>query len=221
MISASQIKPRTPIVCSNDAQLGVVDHVEGNDTIKLSKDANGQHHYIPMNWVTSVDDQVHIDRSGGEAMREWTQTATTTTTNELLWVLGHTIRPFDTSESYGMIEVTSLPHVPGPPPHFHKRETEFFTIIQGTLDVMRDGEWTRCSPGTFVELPPNTAHTFINNTDQEVVWVTGWRPKGFERFFRAFGIPIREPLAQENSVADQVVQNVLRNVERYGMFLAV
>ena len=38
--------------------------------------------------------------------------------------------------------------------------------------------------------------------------------------FRDFGIPIDDPLAQESSVADQLVQDVLKNVERYGMYLA-
>ncbi len=141
-------------------------------------------------------------------------------TNNLLWVLGHRIRLLDTDESYGMIEVTSPPHVPGPPPHFHKNEKEFFFIMNGTLDVMVNGEWKRCGAGSFVELPPNTTHTFINNTQEDVVWVTGWRPKGFERFFRDFGIPLGDSQAQEKSVADQVVQNVVQNVEKYGMYLS-
>lgn len=77
MINANQIKPHAPVVCSENGQFGVVDHVEGTDMIKLTKDANGKHHYIPMKWVTSVDDKVHIDRPGGQAMREWSDTATT------------------------------------------------------------------------------------------------------------------------------------------------
>ena len=89
-------------------------------------------------------------------------------TNNLLWVLGHKIRLLDTDELYGMIEVTSPPHVPGPPPHFHKNEREFFFIIHGTLDVMSNSEWKRCGAGGFVELPPNTTHTFINNTETDV-----------------------------------------------------
>ncbi len=48
----------------------------------------------------------------------------------LLWVLGHKIRLTDTDDSYGLIEVTSLPKVPGPPPHYHKAENEFFFIVQ-------------------------------------------------------------------------------------------
>ena len=57
-------------------------------------------------------------------------------TNNVLWVLGHKIRLLDTDESYGMIEVTSPPQVLGPPPHFHKSESEFFFIIQGMPEVM-------------------------------------------------------------------------------------
>jgi len=45
--------------------------MDGTDTIKLNKDENGQHHFIPLSWVTSVDEQVHIDRPGDEAMQQW------------------------------------------------------------------------------------------------------------------------------------------------------
>ncbi len=71
MIQASQIKPKAPVVCSNNGQFAVVDHMEGTDMIKLNKDNKGQHHYIPLSWVKSVDDKVHIDRPGELAMREW------------------------------------------------------------------------------------------------------------------------------------------------------
>jgi hypothetical protein len=71
MVDATQIKPHTPVVCSNNGQFAVVDHVEGKDSIKLAKDDKGQHHYIPMSWVTKVDDKVHVDRPGKQAMQEW------------------------------------------------------------------------------------------------------------------------------------------------------
>ena len=74
MINASQIKPNTPVVCSNSHQFGVVDHMEGKDEIKLNKDDKGEHHYIPLSWVKSVDDKVHVDRPGDQVMREWTKT---------------------------------------------------------------------------------------------------------------------------------------------------
>jgi hypothetical protein len=71
MINHSQIKPDAPVVCSRDGQFATVDHMEGPDVIKLKRDKNGQHHYIPLSWVSSVDDKVHVDRPGDQAMREW------------------------------------------------------------------------------------------------------------------------------------------------------
>ena len=66
----SQIREHMPVVCSEDVQFGTVDRVE-NDSIKLTKDDSGQHHWIPMDWVTRVDDKVHVDRPGREAMKQW------------------------------------------------------------------------------------------------------------------------------------------------------
>ena len=71
MINHSEIKPHMPVVCSKDGEFAKVDHMEGNNTLKLEKDASGQHHYIPLNWVTRVDNKVHVDRPGDQAMREW------------------------------------------------------------------------------------------------------------------------------------------------------
>lgn len=71
MVNTTQIKENLPVVCSNNGQFAVVDHLVGNDSIKLKKDASGQHHYIPVSWVTSVDDKLHIDRPGDQAMKEW------------------------------------------------------------------------------------------------------------------------------------------------------
>lgn len=71
-MNAEKIKEHMPVVCSNDEQFGTVDRVERGGTIKLTKDAGGQHHWIPMQWVTRVDDKVHVDRPGEQAMREWT-----------------------------------------------------------------------------------------------------------------------------------------------------
>lgn len=138
---------------------------------------------------------------------------------EQVWVLGHKIRPWDTDGSYGLVEITSPPKVPGPPPHFHKHEQEFFLILQGTLDVMTNGQWKAMPAGSFVELPPDTVHTFINNTVEDVIWITGWRPKGFQKFFSDFGIPSGQDGASEQSVSDGVVQRVVRTCEEYGMFL--
>jgi hypothetical protein len=71
MVNPDEIKPHTPVVCSNDGQFAEVDHMEGHNSIKLKRDDNGQHHYIPLSWVTLVDDKVHVDRPGEQVMKDW------------------------------------------------------------------------------------------------------------------------------------------------------
>jgi hypothetical protein len=70
-IDTSMIKAHMPVVCSEEGQFGTVDHMDGSDWIKLTKDDKGQHHWIPTSWVTRVDERVHVDRPGDQAMREW------------------------------------------------------------------------------------------------------------------------------------------------------
>ncbi len=137
--------------------------------------------------------------------------------SESAWVLGHKIRHLQTDDSYGLIEVISPPKIPGPPPHSHRSEREFFLILKGQLDVMIDGRWQTLGAGASLELPPNSVHTFINNSEQDVVWITGWRPKGFERFFRDFGVSVAEPGARERSVSPDMVRQVIECCQSYGM----
>ncbi|HEY4186045.1 MAG TPA: DUF2171 domain-containing protein [Polyangia bacterium] len=77
MVSPAEIKPHAPVVCSENGQFAVVDHMEGSDTIKLAKDKKGTHHYIPLDWVTFVDEKVHVDRPGDQAMKEWSDKSPT------------------------------------------------------------------------------------------------------------------------------------------------
>ena len=75
MINSDQIKPEMPVVCSEDGQFAVVDQMVDANTIKLNKDETGQHHYIPLSWVTSTEGgKVKVDRPGDEAMEDWSTT---------------------------------------------------------------------------------------------------------------------------------------------------
>jgi hypothetical protein len=51
------------------------------------------------------------------------------------------------------------------------------------------------------------------------MWITGWRPKGFQKFFSDFGVPSTQEAAQEKSVSDEIIQKVMESCERYGMFV--
>ena len=77
-MNTDQIKEHMPVVCSNGGQFGTVDKVEG-EYIKLTKNGSpdGQHHWIPVGWVDRVDQHVHVDRPGDQAMQQWLSTSPT------------------------------------------------------------------------------------------------------------------------------------------------
>jgi hypothetical protein len=67
------IRPHMLVICADDIELATIDQIVGQDTIELAIDESGEHHYIPLAWVTSVDEYVHIDRTGAGALREWSR----------------------------------------------------------------------------------------------------------------------------------------------------
>ena len=69
-VNTEMIRDHMPVVCSEGGQFGTVDHLDG-DSIKLTRDDKGQHHWIPVDWVTRVDQHVHVDRPGKQAMKDW------------------------------------------------------------------------------------------------------------------------------------------------------
>ncbi|WP_414653749.1 DUF2171 domain-containing protein [Hyphomicrobium sp.] len=74
MIDSSQIKEHMEVVGSDGEHVGTVDHCEGADVIKLTKNdpaADGKHHYIPLGWVKNVDRHVHLAHPAAEVMRNW------------------------------------------------------------------------------------------------------------------------------------------------------
>ncbi len=74
-IDTTRIRPHMPVVGSEGGQFGTVDHLDANNTIKLTRDQKGDHHWIPTSWVTNIDDEVHIDRPGKQAMKQWSEKA--------------------------------------------------------------------------------------------------------------------------------------------------
>jgi mannose-6-phosphate isomerase-like protein (cupin superfamily) len=77
------------------------------------------------------------------------------------------------------------PQMPGPPPHVHPNSEESFEVIEGSLDVFKDGQWTAVGPGETAAVPPGMPHTLRNATDDPVKVITRLRPAGrSEEFFR-------------------------------------
>jgi quercetin dioxygenase-like cupin family protein len=77
------------------------------------------------------------------------------------------------------------PRMPGPPPHVHPNSEESFEVIEGSLDVFKDGEWTTLRPGATATVPPGVPHTLRNGADEPAKIVTRIRPaERSEAFFR-------------------------------------
>jgi hypothetical protein len=74
MVAAMSIKSHMEVIGSDGVHVGTVDHMEGQNDVKLTKDdqeAGGEHHFIPLAWVDHVDAKVHLKQSGAEAKARW------------------------------------------------------------------------------------------------------------------------------------------------------
>jgi hypothetical protein len=73
MKSTSNIREHMEVVGSCGGRVGKVDRVEGL-SIKLTKDspnADGEHRYIPLTWVESVDTSVHLRKLCPDVQEHW------------------------------------------------------------------------------------------------------------------------------------------------------
>jgi hypothetical protein len=74
MVSAAQIREHMEIVDRDGTHVGTVDHMEGPDTVKVTKRdpaSAGRHHLFPLHWVEKVDAKVHLNKSADEVMAKW------------------------------------------------------------------------------------------------------------------------------------------------------
>lgn len=71
--SLSTILPHMDVLGSDGIKIGTVDHLEGDQSIKLAKDTapDGQHHFVPLAWVDHVDTHVHLAKASDEAKAVW------------------------------------------------------------------------------------------------------------------------------------------------------
>src|SRR5262245_49775446 len=58
------------------------------------------------------------------------------------------------------MEWTMLPSVIAPPPHTHPTATEEYEVLEGSFEVMVDGDWQLLTPGQSASVPPGVIHTF-------------------------------------------------------------
>ena len=73
MSDTSKVREHMEVVGSDGGHVGRVDKVEGL-SLKLTRDdpdARGEHHYIPVAWVASVDQSVRLGKPAMTVQQEW------------------------------------------------------------------------------------------------------------------------------------------------------
>ena len=74
-INVQDIQQHAEVVGSDHQHVGTVDHLDGQDKIKLAKNdqsANGQHHYIPTQWVQQIQgNQVVLNKTADQVLQQW------------------------------------------------------------------------------------------------------------------------------------------------------
>ena len=71
--NAGTVLPHMDVIASDGTKVGKVDHIYGADITKLAKNTSpdGEHHYVPMEWVAHVDQRVHLEKSAAEIKADW------------------------------------------------------------------------------------------------------------------------------------------------------
>jgi|SoiMethySBSTD1v2_1073268.scaffolds.fasta_scaffold10633_15 quercetin dioxygenase-like cupin family protein len=93
-------------------------------------------------------------------------------------------------ETGGRLTVVEMygPHGAGSPLHVHRREDEWFYVIEGELAIWVGGETVRATAGSFAYAPRDIPHTFAI-TSSYARFLVGAEPSGFDAFVRATGTP--------------------------------
>lgn len=69
-------------------------------------------------------------------------------------------------------------------PHFHKRHSDSFYVLEGEVELHVGDEVVHGTPGTYVLAPPNVVHWFRNVGDRPVRMLNLHTPGGFAQYRR-------------------------------------
>ena len=56
MVDTTRIREHMPVVDCNGEQIGTVDKLDAG-RVKLTRDGEGQHHFLPLSEIAAVDDE--------------------------------------------------------------------------------------------------------------------------------------------------------------------
>ncbi|MEO8540395.1 MAG: cupin domain-containing protein [bacterium] len=71
----------------------------------------------------------------------------------------------ETESRFGLFESVQPAHSRGPELHLHRRMTEMFWVLEGTIHIEAGGQAIDAPAGSFALVPPGTLHRFNNPLD--------------------------------------------------------
>jgi mannose-6-phosphate isomerase-like protein (cupin superfamily) len=84
--------------------------------------------------------------------------------------------------AWSLTEHLLPPRTTGAPPHQHRRTTECYYVLEGTLSITVGSENVLAGSGSCTIVPPGVTHAFRNRGDQPVRFLEMASPCGREHF---------------------------------------
>lgn len=138
---------------------------------------------------------------------------------EARWFLGALgVLKASGSQTNGGVGVSEW-HAPrghGSPLHVHRREDEWFYVLEGELTFWVDGVVTVAGAGSFVFGPRNIPHTFLVTSD-DARFLLATEPGGFEDFVRAMSVAADTPTLPPSSVQPPTPDVLGATAAEYGI----
>ncbi|MCW5775527.1 MAG: cupin domain-containing protein [Phycisphaeraceae bacterium] len=95
----------------------------------------------------------------------------------------------------------------GPPPHFHANEDEWFLVLEGRVEFLKDAAWVEVPVGSVVYTPRGVVHAYRNCGDVPLRMLIQTSPAGFETFFsrcaEVFALPGPPDMARLVAIAEE------------------
>ncbi len=103
------------------------------------------------------------------------------------WVLGDRYTFLLSTPAVAILEVESNGQQ-GPPLHVHTAEEESFYVLEGELEITRDGATTTATKGDLIHFPRGTPHSFRNIAAGGSRILVVLTPGHFAQLFHQIGI---------------------------------
>ncbi len=104
---------------------------------------------------------------------------------ELFRIVSDTVRVLvsgeDTQGAFAVIQEDTPPGG-GTPLHVHRREDEYFYVVQGQVEFRVAGSVLQAGPGCHVFAPRDIPHNFRNAGTTPLRMIVTVQPAGFEKF---------------------------------------